>query len=96
MSDPDDAQAFVPQTNVAGTYGTFSVAADGSWSYSAYSAYDNLNVGQSISETFSVASTDGTTSSVQVTIQGTNDAAVISSASIAVPRPMRRSPRAAR
>jgi len=84
VSDPDDVQAFVPQSNVAGTYGTFSIAADGTWSYAASSAYDNLNVGQTISETFTVASTDGTTSTVQVTIQGTNDAAVISSASVAV------------
>jgi VCBS repeat-containing protein len=84
VSDPDDIQAFVAQSNVVGTYGTFSIAADGTWSYTANSAYDNLNVGQTISETFTVASTDGTTGTVQVTIQGTNDAAVISSASVVV------------
>ena len=80
ITDVDDAAVFVAQSNVAGTYGTFSIAADGSWSYTAYSAYDNLNVGQSVSDTFTVAAADGTSSTVQVTITGTDDAAVISSA----------------
>src|SRR5204863_8198033 len=64
----------------AGTYGTFSIAANGAWAYTANSAYDSLNVGQSVSDTFTVASADGTTTTVQVTITGTNDAAVVSSA----------------
>src|SRR5439155_310270 len=84
VSDVDSAQTFVPQTNVASTNGTFSIAADGAWTYTANSAFDNLNVGQSISDTFTVASADGTTSTVQVTINGTNDAAVLSSATVAL------------
>src|SRR5207244_3167669 len=68
VSDVDSAQAFVPQTNVAGANGTFSIAANGAWTYTANSAFDNLNVGQSVSDTFTVASADGTTSTVQVTI----------------------------
>src|SRR5205807_248477 len=84
VSDVDDPSAFIAQTNVAGTYGTFSIAANGALAYTANSAYDNLNVGQSLSDTFVVASSDGTTSTVQVTIQGTNDAAVVSAASVSV------------
>src|SRR5213075_2015815 len=84
VSDVDSAQTFVPQTNVAGTNGTFSIAANGAWTYSANSAFDNLNVGQSVSDTFTVASADGTSSTVQVTINGTNDAAVVSSATVAL------------
>src|SRR5205807_2219439 len=84
VSDVDSAQTFVPQTNVAGTNGTFSIAANGAWSYTASSAYDSLNVGQSVSDTFTVASADGTTSTVRVTINGTNDAALLSSASVAL------------
>src|SRR3979490_404101 len=84
VSDVDSAQTFVPQTNVAGANGTFSIAANGAWSYTANSAFDNLNVGQSVSDTFTVASADGTTSTVQVTINGTNDAAVLSSATVAL------------
>src|SRR3989441_7033190 len=82
VSDVDSAQSFAPQTNVAGAYGRFSIAANGAWTYTANSAFDNLNFGQSISDTFTVASADGTTSTVQVTINGTNDAAVVSSATV--------------
>src|SRR5205085_270373 len=82
ITDADSPASFVPQANVAGTYGTFSIAANGDWTYSANSALDNLNVGQSVSDTFTVASLDGTTGTVQVTINGTNDAAVISSAAV--------------
>src|SRR2546425_1051944 len=84
VTDIDSAQTFVPQTNVAGTNGTFSIAANGAWTYTANSAFDNLNVGQSVSDTFTVASADGTTSTVQVTINGTNDAAVVSSATVSL------------
>src|SRR5437764_6970666 len=84
VSDVDSAQTFVPQTNVAGTNGTFSIAANGAWTYTANSAFDSLNVGQSVSDTFTAASADGTTSTVQVTISGTNDAAVLSSATVAL------------
>src|SRR5207237_641042 len=84
ISDVDSAQTFVAQTNVAGTNGTFSIAANGAWTYTANSAFDNLNVGQSVSDTFTVATADGTSSTVQVTINGTNDAAVLSSATVAL------------
>src|SRR3989440_379102 len=82
VSDVDNPLTFVPQTNVAGANGTFSIAANGAWTYTANSAFDSLNVGQSVSDTFTVASADGTTSTVQVTINGTNDAAVLSSAAV--------------
>src|SRR5439155_748629 len=84
ITDVDSAQTFVPQTNVAGANGTFSIAANGAWTYTANGALDSLNVGQSVSDTFTVASADGTTTTVQVTINGTNDAAVLSSATVAL------------
>src|SRR5439155_1242902 len=84
VSDVDSAQTFVPQTNVAGLNGTFSIAANGAWTYTANSAFDNLNVGQSVSDTFTGSAVDGTASTVQVTINGTNDAAVLSSASVSL------------
>src|SRR2546421_13084570 len=64
ITDVDNPQTFVPQTNVAGANGTFSIAANGAWTYTANSAFDNLNVGQSVSDTFTVASADGTTSKI--------------------------------
>src|SRR5207244_3902819 len=84
VSDVDSAQTFVAQTNVAGANGTFSIAANGAWTYTANSAFNNLNVGQSVSDSFTVASADGTTSTVQVKINRTNDTAVLSSATVAL------------
>ncbi|WP_275630489.1 Ig-like domain-containing protein [Pseudomonas sp. 273] len=84
VTDVDSPATFVEQTNVAGQYGHFSLAADGTWSYTADSAYNQLNVGQSLTDTFTVTSADGTTSSVSVTIDGTNDAAVITGAQVNV------------
>src|SRR5207253_2973234 len=84
ITDVDSPQTFVPQSNVAGANGTISDAGHGGWDYTANSAFDNLNVGQSVSDTFTVASADGTTTTVQVTINGTNDAAVLSSATVAL------------
>ena len=82
ITDVDNPALFVAQTNVAGSTGTFSINAAGAWTYTANSAFDSLNVGQSVSDTFTVAAVDGTTTTVRVTINGTNDAAVLSSAVI--------------
>ncbi|MGF1774291.1 VCBS domain-containing protein [Vibrio wakamikoensis] len=76
VDNPDNT--FIPQNNVAGTNGTFSIDANGVWSYTANQAFDGLNSGESVSDTFIVKSADGTESSVKVTINGTNDAATIS------------------
>ncbi|MDP3705863.1 MAG: VCBS domain-containing protein [Legionellaceae bacterium] len=80
-SDVDSPTTFVAQTNVAGANGVFNIGIDGAWTYVANSAFDNLNSGQSVSDQFNVASADGTVTTVQVTINGANDAAVLSSAS---------------
>ncbi|VEE14849.1 retention module-containing protein [Ectopseudomonas mendocina] len=82
ISDVDSPATFVAQNNVAGTYGTFNIDAAGNWTYLANSAFNELNVGQSYSESFKVTSADGTETSVTVTINGTNDAAVLSSANV--------------
>src|SRR6185369_11111898 len=84
ISDVDNAPAYVAQTGVHGANGTFSIAADGAWTYTADSAFDALNVGDSVSDTFTVAAADGTATSVQVTIAGSNDAAVLSSDVVAL------------
>ncbi|MHB1186376.1 retention module-containing protein [Thiobacillus sp.] len=82
-SDPDNAaNAFTPAT-IVGTIGSFAIDAGGAWTFTANSAFDGLNAGQSVNETFAVASVDGSPSSVKITINGTNDAAVISGTSTA-------------
>ncbi|TLP78133.1 retention module-containing protein [Pseudomonas nitroreducens] len=76
ISDVDSPETFQAQTNVAGKYGTFNLGADGQWTYTAKSAYNELKVGETLVDTFAVKAADGTASSVTVNIVGTNDAPV--------------------
>ena len=78
ISDVDSPATFVAQTNTAGAYGTFSIGANGAWTYTASSAHDEFAAGQVYSETFAVTSADGTATSVKINITGTSEAAVIS------------------
>jgi VCBS repeat-containing protein len=78
ISDVDSPAVFVPESNVAGTHGHFSIDISGVWSYVASSAFDALNVGDVLTDTFTAVSADGTETSVTVNIHGTNDAAAIS------------------
>ena len=81
VTDVDSPATFVEQTNVAGQYGHFSLAADGTWSYVADSAYNELKLNETLTDTFNVQSADGTQSSVTVNIVGSNDAPVAQAAS---------------
>ena len=78
ISDIDSAATFVAQAGTAGSYGTFAIDAAGAWTYTASSAHDAFVAGQTYSDSFAVASADGTATSVTVNLLGTNDAAVIS------------------
>ena len=81
ISDADSGEASFTAQTTAGTYGNFTIAANGAWTYVASNtnpAIQGLGAGDTLTETFTVTSADGTTSSVVVTINGTNDAAVIS------------------
>ncbi|WP_123721860.1 beta strand repeat-containing protein, partial [Pseudomonas lini] len=82
ISDVDSPETFQAQSGTAGANGTFAIDAAGNWSYTANSAFDALNVGDSLTDTFTVLSADGTATAVTVTINGSNDAAVLSSASV--------------
>ena len=74
VSDVDGPDAFQAQTNVAGKYGTFNLGTDGTWTYVAKDAYNELKPGEQLTDTFTVKAADGTSSSVTVNILGTNDA----------------------
>ncbi|MGE8485443.1 MAG: VCBS domain-containing protein, partial [Pseudomonas sp.] len=78
VSDIDSAATFVAQTNIAGSYGQFSIGTDGAWTYVANSAHNEFAAGTTYTDTFTVSSADGTLTSVTVHILGTNDAAVLS------------------
>ncbi|MCK1735694.1 VCBS domain-containing protein, partial [Bradyrhizobium sp. 138] len=86
ITDPDTGEAHVvAQSNVHGTYGDFSIDADGAWSYAGNGAHDGLTAGQQVQDQFTVTSQDGTASgTVTVTITGSNDAATVSSDSKSV------------
>uniref|UniRef100_UPI0040485777 retention module-containing protein n=1 Tax=Vibrio anguillarum TaxID=55601 RepID=UPI0040485777 len=80
-SDVDNTDnVFQAQTDAAGQYGTFSVDANGKWTYvldNSNETVDALNVDETLTETFTVKSEDGTEQVVTITITGTNDSPVI-------------------
>jgi VCBS repeat-containing protein len=61
-------------------YGSFTMTADGHWTYALDNgncAVQALNVGESLTDNFVVKTVDGTAQTVTVTIEGSNDAAVV-------------------
>src|SRR5207244_1082725 len=84
IADVDAGQSnFAIQAGTAGTnhYGTFTLDAAGNWTYTAdntQAAIQQLGAGQSITDSFTAVSSDGTNSQlVTVTIHGTNNVPVI-------------------
>ena len=78
IDDPSE-EAFVPG-NFSGAIGSISIDAAGNWTYTAQS--DNgtiqaLGAGETLIDTVTVESVDGTEQDITITITGTNDAAVI-------------------
>ncbi|WP_167855752.1 VCBS domain-containing protein [Vibrio tasmaniensis] len=82
LTDADTGEAKFDPANVvtpAGALGALTIDADGNWVYNVdnadvqYLAQDETKV-----ETFTVASVDGTTHDIVITITGVNDSAVIS------------------
>src|SRR5262249_30098468 len=73
VTDPlrivDSAASFVAQAGTAGSYGTFAVDAAGAWTYTAGSAHNEFAAGTTYTDTFSVASADGTATSVTINIR---------------------------
>ncbi|MET0333078.1 MAG: VCBS domain-containing protein, partial [Rhizobacter sp.] len=76
VTDVDAGQSTFQAGTTAGTYGSFVLAANGTWTYTASNANASiqaLGAGQTLTENFVVRSADGTASTVTVTINGTND-----------------------
>ena len=70
-----------PATASAGGYGTFTMTAAGVWTYTldnANAAVQALKVGETLTDTFTVTTLDGTAQVVTITIHGTNDTAIVS------------------
>ncbi|GLO64216.1 hypothetical protein MACH09_47240 [Vibrio sp. MACH09] len=81
VDNPDNT--FTPDS-ISVAHGDLTIDANGHWTFTANSPFNQLNVGDKVEETFTVASVDGTTSTIKVTINGTNDAAAVSTATVAV------------
>ena len=86
ITDVDSSATFVAQTNVAGTngYGTFSVTTGGVWTYTMNTAHTEFVSGTKYTDSLIVASADGTTKTVTVTMTGINDAATFGGATTGI------------
>ncbi|UTW44007.1 VCBS domain-containing protein [bacterium SCSIO 12844] len=76
ISDTDTGEAVFNAETISGTYGDLTIEADGDWSYSAdnsQSAIQALGDGDTLTDTITVTSDDGTTQDITITITGTND-----------------------
>ena len=68
-------------TASTGGFGSYTLTAAGVWTYTlddSNAAVQALNVGQTLTDSFTVTTVDGTAQLVTITINGKNDAAVIS------------------
>ncbi|BDQ36574.1 hypothetical protein SYK_09340 [Pseudodesulfovibrio nedwellii] len=89
-TNPDIEDTFQPLTDAPGSngYGSFTINADGDWTYTAsneQAAIQQLGDGESLTDSVTVTSYDGTaTQVITVTINGTNDAPVITNVSAPV------------
>ena len=80
----DVFQVIAAGTASVSGYGTYQVAANGTWTYTLNSAHTTINAlgaGQSTSDTFTIYTEDGTTQTVTITINGTNDTPTLVAAS---------------
>ncbi|MGR2988985.1 VCBS domain-containing protein, partial [Vibrio vulnificus] len=80
ITDIDTGEAHFSNTDVVGTLGTLHLKDNGTWTYDL----DNTNPkvqalghGSNATDTITVQSADGTTHQVSITVNGTNDKAVI-------------------
>ncbi|MDO6770893.1 VCBS domain-containing protein [Shewanella sp. 2_MG-2023] len=86
VTDLDNGQAQFSATSLQGQFGTLSINNLGHWTYTADNLQPNiqgLKAGESLTDTLLVHSVDGTEQKISVTINGTDDKAVISGTSTA-------------
>src|SRR5205814_4079728 len=88
-TDVDNAansfQAVAAGTASTDGFGTYAMTAGGTWTYTldnSNAAVQALNVGGTLTDHITVQTIDGTSQVVTITINGTNDAAVISGTTI--------------
>ncbi len=79
--DPDTGESSFQTGTINGSYGDLVMQTNGNWSYTAdntQAAIQQLDLGESLTDTLTVSAFDSTTHNVIITINGSDDAAVIS------------------
>ena len=77
-NNPNDAWTAVGTTPSASSYGSYTLTAAGLWTYTlddSNADVQALNAGETLTDTFTAVTTDGTQQLVTITINGRNDAA---------------------
>lgn len=77
ITDVDAGEASFTAETIVGSYGSLDIQTDGSWSYTADNnqiAIQNLNQGETLTDTLTVSSVDNTTHDVVITINGSDEA----------------------
>ena len=80
ITDPDVGESTFQAGTITGTYGDLTIDTAGNWSYVAdntQAAIQQLDDGESMTDTITVTSFDGTTHNVVITINGAEDGSVI-------------------
>ncbi|PHX07541.1 hypothetical protein VSPL_13540 [Vibrio splendidus] len=80
VTDVDAGQAHFSNTDIAGTLGTLHLTDSGTWTYDLDNknpTVQALGKGTTATDTITVHSADGTPHQITITVNGTNDAAVI-------------------
>ena len=81
ITDADAGESSFIAETIIGIFGNLTIDALGIWDYSAdntQAAIQQLDVGQSVTDTMTVTTADGTTHDIVVTINGAEDAPIIS------------------
>src|SRR4029079_18889581 len=79
VDDPNDLWTAVNSPTVSG-FGTYTLTEAGLWTYTldnTNAAVQSLNAGQTLTDTFTATTVDGTSQVVTITINGADDAVVV-------------------
>ena len=87
ITDVDTGEAHFSNTDIAGALGTLHLTDTGGWTYdldNTNPTVQALGKGSTATDTVTVHSADGTPHQVTITVNGTNDKATVSSATVAI------------
>ncbi len=80
VTDVDTGESSFQAQTGTGTHGSFTIDTEGLWGYTlnnANAAVQGLNATQTLTDSFTVLTADGTAQAVTITINGVNDAPVL-------------------